>query len=207
MFNLLTGKQNGRVRRPNEYNEAIVAKVTSDTASTAEVTICLDISSRIMSIPKEQSRILVGREDHVRKASEALGNGKDGARVVLTGMQGAGKDEIAARVVRDERVLRCQEIMFAEWIQGSTASLLRVQLLGAFHAQIPHIFSDSDGEDKSFERVREWLTKNTGWFFVIEDATSETLRILPDLFPEGRGRLLITTQMNREVSLLKLWNP
>ena len=51
-----------------------------------------------------------------------------GARVVLWGFPGAGKDALAAAVVRSARVSQCAHATLQTWLQGSDDLLFERQL-------------------------------------------------------------------------------
>lgn len=68
-----------------------------------QVDLALSVGS--MEIPIPEDRCFCGRDQNFNNVKKALLHGGEGARVVLSGIPGIGKDSLAAAVLRDEEVL------------------------------------------------------------------------------------------------------
>ena len=160
------------------------------------ILLSLKLSESRMSIPYPEERILVGRDDAVKEAADAIIAG-DYSRVLIHGLPGVGKDVVAVKVVCSEDVRLCAGLELQDWLQASTDDMLRRQLVAFFEAQRPEILQGVENDQPAaLQRIKRYLTEHNDWFFVIEDATWET-RALWDCFPsDGTGRLLITSQVS-----------
>ncbi len=96
-----------------------------------QVDLALSVGS--MEIPIPEDRCFCGRDQNLNNVKKALLHGGEGARVVLSGIPGVGKDSLAAAVLRDEEVLfvllfeiyicRCLPLlllMSKAWLTSST---------------------------------------------------------------------------------------
>ena len=146
-----------------------------------------------MSIPQPRARELVGRSSIIEQATEAL-LGRAGSRVLIHGLPGVGKDVIAAGVVRSEDIAERTDLRLQAWLQGSTDSGLRTQLVEQFETHWPVVVQSAADQSEKLGRIRSWLSTNPeSWLFVVEDATWES-QALWECFPAGKGRLLVTSQ-------------
>jgi tetratricopeptide (TPR) repeat protein len=156
-----------------------------------QLRILLAISESGMRIPVAPERCLVGRAAVISKLCAALC--EPSARILLHGMQGVGKDIVAAQIVMCDPIRSHPQLRLQAWLQGSSTAQLRRQLLEVFAAQWPELLHHAADEMERVRRVKSWLQSNgSSWLFVIEDMTESTS--LGELFPTGVGRLLVTSQ-------------
>ena len=171
--------------------------------SDVQLNIEAKISSTRMTIPVKSDLKVVGRENLVQKAVDAL---SEGSRVLLHGTQGVGKDTVAIQVVSHDEIVNSPSWVFQEWLQGSSCEQLRRQLLAAFEIHFPEFFDSCVTDDEKYKVVRSWLSSNGGWLFVVEDATLDCKEALVDLVPAstGTGAVLFTSQVDLSVEMKEL---
>ena len=63
---------------------------------------------------------LVGGEQEVQDAIDGLLLAGQGARVLIHGSPGMGKDVVASEVVRDPRITNCPGVHYQKWLVAST---------------------------------------------------------------------------------------
>jgi len=168
-------------------------------AATCEIEVRLALTGQRMTMPmgarvKRQWR--VGREDEIELATASLL--QRGARVLIHGGPGMGKDVVAAEVVRDARVTNCPGVLYQKWFIASTDTVLRAQLIGFFQTHLPAVVAGcmaagAEDEARALACIRGWLAANDNWLFVLEDASVDTA-CLWECFPSSTGRLLVTSQ-------------
>ena len=111
---------------------ACVCASKKDPARRA-VTVSLRLSATRMSIPIPVVKTLVGREADIETLAGLLVDSKQrpqwGARLVVSGLPGVGKDTVAAAVVRSAAVSQNPAFRLQVWLQGSTDTLFETQLL------------------------------------------------------------------------------
>lgn len=157
-----------------------------------------------MAIPVSRDRSFVGRSVEIAATLAALLKGP-GARVLLHGLPGVGKDSVAVEVVSRSEIEQCPGLELQAWIQGSTDDGFRRQLVQVFATHRPVVIRTAEGDQgKCLELIKTWLRNNEGWLFVIEDATWECRalwKVLPFTTVEASdetrpmtGRVLITSQ-------------
>ena len=157
------------------------------------VSIKLCITGHAMSIPVSRDRCMVGRSSEIQEATAALLT-RSGARVLISGVPGVGKDSVAVEIVVQDDFKNCKDIMLQAWLPGSTDDMLRRQLVQVFATHRREVIQGCENEQaEALARIRAWLAVNDSWLFVIEDATWEC-KALWDCFPKNTGRLLITSQ-------------
>eukprot|EP00808_Paulinella_micropora_P012232 g23312.t1 len=123
---------------------------------------------------------LVGRQDELELAVEAVR--RPGARVVIWGSPGTGKDALAMEVVSHPRVTE-QRLCPQNWLQGTTEELLHTEL----------VQDARDERKRQVEAALDWLQSNGDWLLVVEDATDKSLPLLNQLAAsDSKGRLLVT---------------
>jgi hypothetical protein len=136
-----------------------------------DVAVELQITGRHMSIPHPRARELVGRGALIKQATDAL-LGRAGSRVLIHGLPGVGKDVIAAGVVRSEAVAEHADLRLQAWLQGSTDSGLRAQLLDLFETHWPLVVKGAAKQADKLGMIRSWLNSHPeAWLFVVEDAS------------------------------------
>lgn len=146
-----------------------------------------------MRIPAVKERCLVGRSELINTVVAKLQNSSP-ACVLLHGPPGVGKDVVAAEVARSSLLCEDTDLELQAWLLASTDTMLRDQLLHLFHTQRPSVFGCDETQEEKLLAIRKWLEKHSNWFLVIEDATWES-ESLWKYVPEGRGKLLVTSQV------------
>eukprot|EP01050_Picozoa_sp_SAG11_P015874 SAG11_NODE_2103_length_3819_cov_2.904032_2_plen_858_part_01 len=157
------------------------------------VAVRLHVSGRRMAIPKTASRMLTGRSAQIEEVvAAAVGQG---ARVLVHGVPGVGKDEVAAAAVRCEAIERHPDLQMQGWLLGSTDGGLRRQLVEFFARRQPAVVRGcEEDQPAALARIRAWLADHpTRWLFVVEDATWECAALW-ECFPPRAGRLIATSQ-------------
>ncbi len=132
-----------------------------------QLRILLAIGESGMSIPVAPERCLVGRAAVIDKLCAALC--EPSARIWLHGMQGVGKDIVAAEIVLSDPIRSHPQLRLQAWLHGSTTAQLRRQLLEVFRTQWPEVLHGAADEMEQVQRVKSWLQSNgPSWLFVIE---------------------------------------
>ena len=157
-----------------------------------------------MSIPLDHNKAFTG--DELKTTVEAIvSRGRPGRRILIHGAPGMGKDTLAVQAVR-HRLVEAKEPGFElqGWLQGSTSSAHRRQLTRLFEVhrpeELPHESLNAK-DDEKLALIRGWLTRNSNWLIVVEDATVDSMESIRDyLNGDGtRGTLLITSQVGPQV--------
>ena len=157
------------------------------------VRVMLRITGHRMSIPKTQERCLVGRDTVIDEATKAILS-VSGARVLIHGIPGAGKDVVAAEAVLREEVSDNAQLTLQAWLQGSSDAGLRSQLADLFDLHWPTVVRAGSDQTERLKLIYAWLESHPrAWLFVVEDATWECAALW-ECFPPGAGRLLVTSQ-------------
>ena len=84
------------------HHHTNVQKGLGQTGAQVDVRVELTMSPHRMEIPIPPDRCFCGRETSVKDVTDAL-LAREGARVLITGVAGMGKDALAAAVLRSER--------------------------------------------------------------------------------------------------------
>ena len=147
-----------------------------------------------MHIPIEPEPNFVGREQEVAELEKALE--KDGARVLVHGIAGVGKDTLVAEVCRGKLVKSLPDMRIMAWLQGSTDAALRRQLIDHFRTHQRGLLRGQEDDAKACLKViHEWLRVNPGWFIFVEDGTAQC-RALFECLPlhAPHGRVVVTSK-------------
>ncbi|WP_320773507.1 FxSxx-COOH system tetratricopeptide repeat protein [Streptomyces sp. CRN 30] len=135
-----------------------------------------------------RNRRFTGRTELLERAYEALtGGGRDGAAVALRGPGGVGKTQLAQEYVH--RFSGEYDIVW--WVTAGQRVTARQQFAElAAELQLPDAGSLAD----TIKAVRRELDRTTRpWLLVLDGAAAPDQ--LLDLVPEGRGHVLVTTQL------------
>jgi tetratricopeptide (TPR) repeat protein len=172
-------------------------------------TLRLQTPSTRMSVPIAQVYNVVGRKSTVDQVTAAL---TPGARVLIHGLPGVGKDTVMAEVERSAKVRSLGGLQ--EWLCASSDMVLRRQLIELFAThRTPVVAGLKNDANGALAAIKRWLATNDDWVLFVEDASisSTTLwKVLPDAGIGGRA--LITSQaplgskhsMFREDSVFRL---
>ena len=168
----------------------------TQTDARVPVAVALQLSSGQMTIPFPVDKMMVGRDNEIKEVDDALSAGP-GARVLIHGVQGMGKDMLAARCAQDF-VKKTDGLELQAWLQGSTDAALRAQLVDWFETHRPSDLREAGADQqKKLDAIKQWLATNDGWFMVIEDAHWDTHVLWECIVSprtNGKGRLLVTSQ-------------
>ena len=167
---------------------------TQSPSHPVQVNVSLQLSGGGMRIPITPERNFVGRQREVEELEKALA--PDGARVLVHGIAGIGKDTLVKEVLRGDLVKTLAGVRVMAWLQGSSDDAFRRQLVQHF---LTHRRSLLRGREKDqaacIEAIHQWLRKNSGWLFFVEDATTEC-RALFECLPldAPHGRVVLTSK-------------
>ena len=135
----------------------------------------------------------VGRDAELAAVLAAMR--EPGARVVVSGVPGVGKDVLAAELARSRWARALGGVQF--WVHGSTEATLRRSLLRLATDVLQLVREGEKAEaEEVLERLRAWLGAHAEWLLVVEDAGTElgVLRRVVLGAPRGHGRVLLTSQ-------------
>ena len=146
-------------------------------------------------IPIEPERNFVGRDQEITKLEKALA--PDGARVLVHGIAGVGKDTLVAETLRGSDVVKALPgVHMMAWLQGSTDAALRRQLINHFLTHQHTLLRGLEQDPKAcLKAIYRWLRGNGGWLFVVEDGTTQC-RALFECLPldAPHGRVVVTSK-------------
>jgi tetratricopeptide (TPR) repeat protein len=166
--------------------------------SDSRVAITLSISDHGMRIHTRKESCLVGRETEIAATiAEII---KSGARVILHGYPGVGKDTVAREVVFAPEVSEQLGLKLQGWLQASTDAGFRSQLVQFFVRNRHEVLGGipDTKQDEQLAAINAWLSHpdhRDEWLFVIEDASRDCKSLWEYIPTAGCGRLLITSQV------------
>lgn len=163
---------------------------------------------------------LVGREDEIHKMKEALqGDGSFRKTVLLQGLGGIGKTQLAATFVKEQRHL----FSAIFWLNGKDEDMLKqsfAKMAKRLHGNNPSSASlktaaEFEDADQAIDIVKQWLSakSNTNWILVFDNIDNPKLPGVEDpqaydissYFPEvHQGFILIITRSSRLKQLGKV---
>ncbi|MCJ1430387.1 hypothetical protein MMC29_008305 [Sticta canariensis] len=169
------------------------------------------ISFSLSGVPEIES--LIGREEETRRIKEAFqGDGSHRETVILQGLGGIGKTQLAAAFVKERRDY--YSAMF--WLNGTNEDILKknfFNLAKRLHDKHPsstllRTALESEDADQVVGAVKQWLSAkgNTRWILVFDNIDNPKLPGVNDpqaydlrsYFPEAhQGFILITTRSSR----------
>ena len=162
----------------------------ADTA--VPITLRMQTPSVRMSVPVACVDEIVGRESTVERVTAALA---PGARVLLHGLPGVGKDTVMAEVANRPEIQSLGGLQ--AWLQASSDVVLRRQLIELFATHRPRVVAGLDNDaTAAIAAIKQWLASHSDWVLFVEDANlaSTTLwDVLPSAAAAG-GRVLVTSQ-------------
>jgi hypothetical protein len=145
-------------------------------AKDTGVVVTLSISDHGMRIHTRKESCLVGREREIAEAVAQIC--RPGARVILHGYPGAGKDTIAREVVFSPEVRDQLGLKLQGWLQASTDAIFRAQLVQFFTRNRHEVLLGipATEQDQQLAAIKAWLSHpdhRDEWFFVVEDASRD----------------------------------
>ena len=156
--------------------------------------VCLQLSDGGMRIPIAEETNFVGRDGEMAELEKALL--PKGARVLVHGIAGVGKDTLVAETLRAKCARVLKGVRTMAWLQGSTDAAFRRQLIDHFRTHQRAVLRGRELDPKAcLESIYRWLRANGGWLFYVEDATREC-RALFECVPMDvpHGRVVVTSK-------------
>jgi hypothetical protein len=137
-------------------------------ANTAvPTTLRLQTPSVRMSVPVARVDEIVGRDSTVERVTAAL---TPGARVLLHGLPGVGKDTVMAEVAHRPEIQSLGGLQ--AWLQASSDVVLRRQLIELFATHRPRVVAGLDNDAAAvIAAIKQWLASHSEWVLFVEDAS------------------------------------
>jgi DNA polymerase III delta prime subunit len=155
-------------------------------------TLRLEMPSVRMSVPVSRVGEIVGRESTVKQVVAALA--PPGARVLVYGPPGVGKDTVMAEVAHSIDVQSFGGLQ--AWLQASSDAVLRRQLIELFATHRPRVVAGMDNDaNAAIAAIKQWLATHEDWVVFVEDAGPSSATVWDVLPAKGvGGRVLVTSQ-------------
>jgi tetratricopeptide (TPR) repeat protein len=155
-------------------------------------TLRLEMPSVRMSVPVSRVGEIVGRESTVKQVVAALAPA--GARVLVYGPPGVGKDTVMAEVAHSIDVQSFGGLQ--AWLQASSDAVLRRQLIELFATHRPRVVAGMDNDaNAAIAAIKQWLATHKDWVLFVEDAGPSSATVWDVLPGQGvGGRVLVTSQ-------------
>ena len=156
-----------------------------------QTTLHLHTPSVRMSIPVARVDEIVGREATVKRVTAAL---TTGARVLIHGLPGVGKDTVMAEVAHQPEIQSLGGLK--AWLQASSDVVLRRQLIELFATHQPRVVAGVENDaTEAIAAIKRWLAANSDWVLFVEDASQSSTTLWDVLSSAGvGGRVLVTSQ-------------
>ena len=159
----------------------------------------LQLSDGGMRIPIAEEPNFVGRDAEMAELAQALL--PTGARVLVHGIAGVGKDTLVAETLRGKCARVLQGVRTMAWLQGSTDAGFRRQLTEHFRTHQRAVLRGCEQDPQAcLAAISRWLRAHGGWMFYVEDATREC-RALFECVPMDapHGRVVVTSKERFDV--------
>ena len=166
--------------------------VTTD--GKVPVRIALTLSAGGMRIPIPPDNNFVGRQRELADIEQAVQ--RCGARVLVHGVPGMGKDLTVAEALRRPGIQNLSGVTMQAWLHGTTDAALRRGLIECFQVQRRQVLSGLGADPKAcLQAIKQWLHTHDGWLFIVEDGTAQC-EALRECFPSrpGHGRVVVTSK-------------
>jgi tetratricopeptide (TPR) repeat protein len=165
---------------------------------TTKPSIVADTSSpgitqveQIWNIPYQKNSLFTGREDVLKKLSEALKAGKTAALAqpqAISGLGGIGKTQTAV-----EYAYRFKDDYKAIlWVKAETEGSINADFVTiASLLDLPE--EQEQDQHKIVEAVKRWLQEHTDWLLILDNA--DDIAMVQGFIPLGsKGHILLTTR-------------
>lgn len=146
----------------------------------------------IWNIPYQRNPLFTGREDVLKKLSEALKVGKTAAisqPQAISGLGGIGKTQTAVEYAyRNQH--NYQAIL---WVKAESESSINVDfitIVGLLDLSEKQVQQD---QHKIIEAVKRWFQSHTDWLLILDNA--DDISMVQGFIPSGsKGHILLTTR-------------
>lgn len=194
--------------------KSVATTVESAPAPTPSATVNQQVYLRMhlqlsvagMHMPIEREPNFVGREPEIAELKKALA--KDGARVLVYGVSGVGKDRLVAELWRGDYMKTLPDISMLVKLQGSTDTVLRKQLIEHFLIHQGGLLRGHEHDPKAcLELIHRWMRQHRGWCVFVENATARCramFECLPLYAPLGRVVVTSTERLDRKPDIVGL---
>lgn len=141
-------------------------------------------TGRLVDVPARHP-VFCGRQDFFALIERSF---RDGPVVVLTGLNGIGKTELAIEFAYRTRTATT----VALWLRAETSEALQASLVAAARALgLPQ--ANGASEPEAVRAALRWLERNQGWLAVLDDL-EPTVDVQPVLRSAQNGRVLVTSE-------------
>jgi tetratricopeptide (TPR) repeat protein len=146
---------------------------------------------QIWNVPYQRNLLFTGREDVLKRLSDALKAGKTAALAqpqAISGLGGIGKTQTAV-----EYAYRYQDdYNFILWVKAETSDSLISDFVSIAHLlDLPQ--KQEQEQHRIVAAVKRWFQDNIGWLLIFDNA--DDLTMVRDFLPSGGERhILLTTR-------------
>jgi Tfp pilus assembly protein PilF len=145
-------------------------------------------AAEVWNVAVERNPVFTGRRGLLGRLHQALTKpGNRQARVVLTGMGGVGKTALAVEYAHHHR----EEYLVVWWVRAEQPETLAADL-AALAGPLGLAEAGAREQQVILDAVGRWLGEHDGWLLVADNA--EPTKQTTGLFPDGPGRLLVTSR-------------
>jgi tetratricopeptide (TPR) repeat protein len=142
----------------------------------------------VWNLPLERNPAFTGRRGLLTRLQQALTKpGDRQARVVLTGMGGVGKTAVAVEYAHAHR----HQYRVVWWLRAEQPETLAADL-AALASPLGLAEAGAREQQLVLDAVGRWLGTHDGWLLLVDNA--EPTQQTTGLFPDGPGRLLVTSR-------------
>ena len=187
--------------------ESAPALATSATVNQqVHLRVHLQLSVAGTHMPIEREPDFVGREQEIAELKKALV--RDGARVLVYGVSGVGKDRLVAELWRGDYMKTLPDISMLVKLQGSTDTAFRKQLIEHFLTHQGGLLRGNEHDPKRcLELIHRWMRQHRGWCVFVENGTARCramFECLPLNAPVGRVVVTSTERLDRKPDIAGL---
>jgi len=170
----------------------------TNTGKTANPSIVSDTTSQektqseqIWNIPYQRNLLFTGREDVLKKLSEALKSGKTATLAqpqAISGLGGIGKTQTAVEYAYRYK----DDYTTILWIKAEIeGSIISDFVTIASLLDLPE--KQEQDQHKIVESVKRWFQEHTGWLLILDNAND--IALVQGFIPLGsKGHILLTTR-------------
>ncbi|KAF7891171.1 uncharacterized protein EAF02_001496 [Botrytis sinoallii] len=179
-----------------------VGAVANDVTDVKSILISMNSRSDVVAptenvnknhfiVPNRRVSGFIGREDILNKIGKGLSSESESRVVVLRGLGGQGKTQIALEYCHRARKNNIRAVF---WIDATSESTVKKD----FKSVLEHIKSPADSTQDDqvvasvLNRLQDW---NEPWLIIFDNHDDPSSFHLPDFIPSGQdGRILITSR-------------